>query len=365
MEKPKRNRKLLDDAQLPTLKEVQFSESIKTKIYSHTSNNTNKPNYVDKFKPTKGPPKTNENNFVKKETMLKMRNNSQISMASLSKNKKFKKGILKKPPPKKVKFTKTIEEIETKVDSIQTQENVINEAVVFLASKNETYFSDVDNNINKYKNADDDEDYFIISVESESDDNDESIDGLIEHAPRIPAASPRYTLLLNELNYYRRKVQLLQNENINMHAKISVLEDKLKGKNAEYNEGIISEDSLKEKLPSIIETDKKKESNKIKPAENFIENYNNFMTKLTQRKIINTDSFIQGSSNGFNEHLSVSEMDTLKQNSAQISRKSTLFNAQNFEASRIDSPSNRHDVKNGRSTFKLPGISSNKSSAKL
>lgn len=306
---------------LPSLKEVQTSESIKNKLYSMTKTEKNpdhnkSSSYVDKYKAKKVLIKVEEP--VKNSNLslgigpdpLKLRNNSQGSFAPIGK-KKSKKGTHKKAN-KKVKFIKN-EELEKKF--LKHQENkIFNDELIVQSKMNEK----------KTDFFDESHEEFIMSIDS--DDSDENAENFTEnhvesyeHAIRYHIPSPRYTMLINEIEYYKHKVYLLQQENSNMHLKISILEDKLmaksnfnpKSKVSVIHEDKKSDDNDSKEFSNDLRLKKKHNNNKKtinfveamptssvplvlnfakeKKNENFIEDYENFMKNL-QKKINQSDN---------------------------------------------------------------------------
>ena len=137
--------------------------------------------------------------------------------------------------------------------------------------------------------SDTDSDDFIVTVESESDANEDDYTAKsVYRGVRVP--TPRYVKVNDEIEYYRRKVQLLQIENSNMHARISLLEEKLSEKYKKVGVGGFENapelHETTKKLPIIINEHPAKKEAKQLVSENFIENYNNFISKLQHRPSI-------------------------------------------------------------------------------
>jgi hypothetical protein len=404
MEKSSKKNKIPPESNhLPSLKEIQFSDSIKHKLYSVSNGEKkktdssqtqiqNKTSYVDKYKAKKVLVKVQEPtakhsslNININSDPLKLHNSSQISFAaSNGKSKKSKKGILKKSS-KKVKFIKN-DDFEKKILKNQENTKLFNSdfhAVDKIKEKKTDFF---------------DEDYeeFVMSIDSESDENDENVVsiGLNQedhyeysfHTRRYHIPSPRYTMLINEIEYYKHKVYLLQQENSNMHLKISILEDKLmtkannnnnskyKGKvlviheDKELDENVNTEFSNESRLKkkpskqkkSLIEdtlppTTLPQASNHVseKKNENFVENYEIFMKNL-QKKINETETAIENETSNVNndnntqiEQMNISYLFKTPTSSGNQkgSRKSSPLVFTNNEAivetPRRDSPSNK------------------------
>jgi len=428
----KKNRILPETNQLPSLKEIQFSDSIKHKLYSvsngekkKTESSTqaqthaqNKASYVDKYKAKKVLVKVQEppakHSSINSDP-LKLHNSSQISFAaSNGKSKKSKKGILKKTS-KKVKFIKN-EDFEKKI--LKNQEN--------------TKFTSDFHAVDKIKEKkidffDEDNEEFVMSIDSESDENDENVVSIGSnqedpyeysfHTRRYHIPSPRYTMLINEIEYYKHKIYLLQQENSNMHLKISILEDKLMTKannnnNNRYKGKVLVIHEDKELLDENVETEfsneprLKKKPNKQKKSliddtlpsttfqqtsshvsekknENFVENYEIFMKNL-QKKINETESAIEHETSNVKddnntqiEQMNISYLFKTPTNSANQkgSRKNSPLVFTNNEAlvetPRRDSPSNKTftkqvnskivgELSKPNSSFKLPVLMKSK-----
>ena len=226
MKKSKLSRNPSDDAKKTSQLnvDVQFSESIKSKLNATESrrrredldiSRSSKPSYANKYKAKKVADNTSSNVAQKSKEVLP--------------KKSSKKGILKNP--QKYNFIRNYDS-QTELIFLRNQRNSLLQQEA------------------KHK-----KDFLIAEMSSDESYPDESLEYMHHtgHFDQFESHTARYAILMDEINYYKRKVQLLQQENSNMHFRVSMLEEKLKEKNKLLALKQISRSQTSFKLPDINE----------------------------------------------------------------------------------------------------------------